>query len=164
MCFRQPVPTVSLERKRSSAYKNNMSRGSRELYRGHLESLCLEILPLQLHLIFRSQTSKELSIGVICKLQKTQNPCAVRAQPYQGWCLVSGAVFSTCAHKAMQVEHYDVHCGSAMQETEQRGPVKPPKNWCLHHWIDWAVTANVTATESTWSYQHRTALLLHSAY
>lgn len=166
MCFREPMSMVSLWRKLSSVCKNNVSRDSRGLYRGHVESLCLETLSTttSASAIFRSETSKELSISVICKLQKTQTlvlsePSCTKVDAWY-WEPYSALVLT----RSLWVEHYDAHCGSAMQDVAQRGPLKPSKNWSLPPWTDWAETVSVTATRSTWSSQHRTALLLQSAY
>lgn len=164
VCFREPMSMVSLWRKLSSVCKNNSSRDSRGQHRGQLESLCLETLSTTTcaGVIFRSQTSKELSISVICKLQKTQIPVLSEPSCTKADAWYQGPYSAMVLTRSLWVEHCDAHCGSAMQDVVQRSPVKPSKNWCLPPWMDWAETDS--ATRSTRSYQHRTALLLQSVY
>lgn len=154
VCFREPMPMVSLRRKPNSVCKNNVSRDSRGLFRGQLESLCLETQSPTTSRsgIFRSQSSKKLSISVICKLQKTQIPVLSESSctTVDVWC--QGPYSALVLTRSLWVEYCDAHCGSAMQDVLQRGPVKPSKPWSLPPWMDWAETVSVTATRSAWSY------------
>lgn len=154
VCFREPMSMVSLWRKLNSVCKNIVSRDSWGLFRGQLESLCLETPTSG---IFRSQTHKELNISVICKLQKTQ--ILVLSEPscttvnvwYQG-------SYSALVGEALWCSLW---LGNAQCST--KGSCKTFQK-LIPSPLDGLGWDSATATKSTWSYQHRTALLLQSAY
>lgn len=129
-------------------------------------SLCLETQSptTSTNGIFRSQTSKELSISVICKLQKTQILVLSELSCTKVDAWYQEPFSALMLTRSLWVEHYDAHCGSAKQDVVQRGPVKTFKNWSFPLWMDWAETVSVTTTRSIRSYQHSTALLLQSSY